>query len=68
MDTIVWIRPADYDPAVTVGLVFRPDRELPPFRVLDRRPVVMMFRADRRWEIRPFTQLTLRIVEDDEPE
>ncbi|WP_019904049.1 hypothetical protein [Methylobacterium sp. 77] len=64
MEEIVWIRPADYDPAVIAGLVFQPEPHLPAFEVLDRRRVVMMFNAGPAWEIRPFTQLTLRIVEN----
>ncbi|GJE18599.1 hypothetical protein [Methylobacterium marchantiae] len=66
MEEIVWIRPADYDPSVTAGLVFQPEPHLPAFQVLARRRVVMMFNAGPTWEIRPFTQLTLRIVEDED--
>jgi hypothetical protein len=63
MDEIVWIRPAGYDPAVQPGTILRPDAGLPEFRVLARRPVVMMFHAGPAWDIRPFTELTLRLVE-----
>ncbi|MCJ2131060.1 hypothetical protein [Methylobacterium sp. E-045] len=64
MEEIVWIRPADYDPAVIAGLVFQPEPDLPAFEVMDRCRVVMMFKAGSAWEIRPFTQLTLKIVEE----
>jgi hypothetical protein len=66
MDEIVWIRPAGYDPAVQPGTILRPDAGLPEFRVLARRPVVMMFHAGPAWDIRPFTQLTLRLVAPEE--
>lgn len=64
MDDIVWIRPADDDSRVTAGVFLQPEPDLPAFEVVDRRRVVMMFNAGARWEIRPFTQLTLRIVDD----
>lgn len=63
MDEIVWIRPAAYDPDVQPGTILRPDIGLPELQVLARRPVVMMYKAGPDWDIRPFTQLTLRIVE-----
>lgn len=63
MDEIVWIRPVGYDPAVQVGTIFRPEAGLPAFEVLDRRLVVMMYNPGTSWDIKPFTQLTLRIVE-----
>lgn len=66
MDEIVWIRPAGYDLAVQPGTILRPDAGLPEFRVLARRPVVMMFHAGPTWDIRPFTELTLRLVEPEE--
>jgi hypothetical protein len=62
MDEIVWIRPAAYDPAVQPGTILRPEPGLPEFQVLARRLVVMMYKG-AAWDIRPFTQLTLRIVE-----
>lgn len=63
MDEIVWIRPAGYDASVQAGTILQPDADLPTFQVLDRRLVVMMYHAGTAWDIRPFTQLTLRIVE-----
>lgn len=63
MDEIVWIRPAGYDPTIQPGTILRPEAGLPAFRVLARRPVVMMYNAGPAWDIRPFTQLTLRMVE-----
>lgn len=67
MDEIVWIRPAEYDPAVQPGTILRPDVGLPVFRVLARRLVVMMYNPGPAWDIRPFTELTLRIVEPAPP-
>ncbi|MCJ2081152.1 hypothetical protein [Methylobacterium sp. J-090] len=67
MDEIVWIRPAGYDPAVQPGTILRPEAALPAFQVLERRLVVMMFNPGHAWEIKPFTQLTLRIVESGAP-
>ena len=67
MDEIVWIRPAAYDPAVQPGTILRPEATLPAFQVLEPRLVVMMFNPGRTWEIKPFTQLTLRIVEPAAP-
>ena len=49
-----------------VPCILRPDAGLPEFRVLARRPVVMMFHAGPAWDIRPFTQLTLRLVAPEE--
>ncbi|WP_204262614.1 hypothetical protein [Methylobacterium sp. BTF04] len=63
MDEIVWICPAGYDPSVQAGTIFRPQADLPTFEVLERRLVVMMFNPGTAWDIKPFTQLTLRIVE-----
>ncbi|MGH1570475.1 hypothetical protein ACRAWG_07090 [Methylobacterium sp. P31] len=60
MDEILWIRSADYDPAVKVGTQIQPEVTLPVFEVKDRRPVVMLFKDGETWEIKPFTQLTLR--------
>ena len=63
MNDIIWIRPADYDPAVQRGSRIRPEPSLPEFVVLDRRTVVMMFSTGTKWEVKPFTQLTLVVVE-----
>lgn len=63
MEEIVWIRSADFDPAITAGRLIRPDPSLPAFRVLARQTVVMMFLNGGDWQVRPFTQLTLAIAE-----
>lgn len=63
MEEIVWIRPADFDPNTVAGSIIRPDASLPAFKVINRRQVVMMFRTGNAWEVRPFTQLTLKIAD-----
>jgi hypothetical protein len=65
MDEIIWIRSADYDPAVEVGSRIQPEVALPIFEVKDRRPVVMLFQDGGRWEVKPFTQLTLRMIAEE---
>ena len=67
MVEVVWIRAADYDPSIVPGHKIRPDAGLPVFQVLDRRQVAMMFKVGAKWEVRPFTQLTLAIVEQNTP-
>ncbi|MHB2207019.1 hypothetical protein [Methylobacterium sp. CM6257] len=60
MDEILWIRSADHDPAVKVGTRIQPEATLPILEVKDRHPVAMLFKNGETWEIKPFTQLTLR--------
>lgn len=66
MNELVWIRPLDYDPAVEAGSQVRPGDDFPYFEVLDRKPVVMLFKDGTAWDIKPFTQLTLKMVADDQ--